>query len=384
MCSHFGVAGGGIINWDLEIVKDLGIMAQLRGRDGAGIFQIKSTNYGGKTTFQYEAGYKTMYSFCGLLDEIDMDKKAHGQILNSVSVDIIMGHTRASTRGIISDANAHPFYTQNLVGAHNGTLKDQKYLGDPKKTDSEMLFKDISTRGMKVVLEELDKDSAFACVMYNRVDSMLYFVRNELRTLSYAFLLDRDVMYWASEANMLRYILDRAGERYKIVHLNPNHIMKIKVSDIRKETTDKEVLRTLKHHCALTRPVPTTVQKAMDAEKKKNEILAKAKEEKEEKEKQGQLLLPDPNKVNNVLAFPKTEGDKEPPKVVEGLVSKKQKGVRFSAKTLYSKCSCGSVSMSLLDQNMSLRGKNPEVRFHPVDKKHYCKKCEPIHDQAIG
>jgi asparagine synthetase B (glutamine-hydrolysing) len=372
MCGHAGMIGTGMSRDDIHILRELGIVSQLRGLDGAGIFQVRSTkpNYvsSNSTYLDWDSFYKTPYPYSNMLLEVEASKNPQVRdVLNNTMVDVVMMHVRASTRGVVSMDNAHPFEFDNLVGAHNGTLKDQKYNQHPTKTDSEMMFRDISQNGLGNILNKMDRDSAYAIVMYNKADRCVYFARNELRTMAFAFLKDRSVMYYASDYNMLKYVLDRANEEYTIYHMKPRVIIKVKASDINK-TKWNAPLDTLQVHEKLTQSHPVAWNKFYEAEARKQKAEKKEEQVKKVDEKfkipmaapSQQALVTVPEKkedTNNIVNFPKgqTPQTKEP-------------GLKFSPKGSYVKCVCGCSTLNLFQADLAMRGQHKSVTYHSDDQ----------------
>lgn len=349
MCGVFGIAGPGIVGKDLDILTNLGLASQIRGRDGSGIYQIRSN---GARGYNSELLYKSVDNFSTYLDDISIFKKEIGPILNNISVDVIIGHVRAKTRGEISNENSHPFMFDKIVGAHNGTLKDAKYQ-DPKKTDSELMFNDINERGLVPVLEELDKDSAFAITLYDKVKKEVNLVVNEMRPLSVAFLLDRGVIYWASERSMLEWILDRHGEKYKAYTVVVNKIIKFKPQDVTVANNRKNPIDCMRA-VSLERPkrvFNNTVQKQQVT------VLPK-KEEPEKKE--------EPTKVenkevsNNVIVLPKVITNTS----------------KFNPKNYYNRCKCGKIEMNIIESHKARIGTHKNVSYDDRSKTFYCSECK--------
>jgi len=360
LCGHAGLAGPGINAQDLSIARNLGILSQIRGRDGAGVFQISSARRNQK--FNNSFIYKTSENFSTMLDEIDWDK-AYKDVLNNVSCDIIMMHVRAATRGRICSANSHPFIVERFVGAHNGTLKDQKYQ-DKDKTDSELMFRDMNNRGIIPVISELNDDSAYAVVIYDRTDGALYFGRNEKRTLALAFLEDRNVMYWASEKEMLKFVLNRHGVNAKYFNLLPHKLLKVVPSEI---SCKKAALDCMK----VTHLFKPELEKK---EEKKDEAPFKPTSVPQVKSKEDQHAFgwtaPEysyplkqekitPANKNNVVDFPKSQENGK-------------------IKSFFSKCACGAKTMNLIETNYSRRGLKGYPRWDSSMQKHYCEECDPL------
>lgn len=358
MCRNLGMMGPGIIQTDLSIIRDLGFISEMGGTDGAGIYQIKSHKYS-----THAADYELMYKSWSTWSQVvahETDTPKYRDLLNNTFVDVVIGHVRASTKGVISDDNAHPFVFPNLVGVHNGTLKDQRYLGDKEKTDSELMFKDISERGVERVLTELDRDSAFAIVMYNKIDKKVYFARNELRPLCFAFLEDRPVMYWASEPSMLKFVLDRYGQNYKVFNLKANTVVKVYANSISTHKIKDDPLKLFEMHCKLDRPLPTHIQKMRDeAERKK----------KEEEEKAARVL----SQGSTAITCTETTGQS-----AENFPPQEQQGTLFNITKLHPKCSCGHYTLTLVQKSMAERGKPGRFTYNHTAGTYHCEKCRSL------
>jgi ribosome modulation factor len=150
------------------------------------------------------------------------------------STSVCIGHNRFATVGAHTPENAHPFEFSNIVGAHNGTLEPRarKILVDNEKfgTDSEALYHNLNEFETDVVMA--DMSGAWALTWYDRRDNTINFLRNKERPLHYCFNKAGDVIYWASESMMLRWILTRHGmEHGPIYELNPDLLASFTVPD---------------------------------------------------------------------------------------------------------------------------------------------------------
>ncbi len=204
MCGLAGMAGGGINKDDIEAFNTLVYITGLRGLDGTGVVQGRS--------YERSTQFKTIKSAM----DVPLFQHHHRTIgdknlLMDPFENFYMVHCRAATLGEITAENAHPFEFDNIIGMHNGTLRDEKYRKDKTKTDSEQLFADINENGVIPVLEELSESSAYALVMYDRHSGEIIFVRNGLRPLWFAVNKLRSVIYWSSERDMLEFMADRHG-----------------------------------------------------------------------------------------------------------------------------------------------------------------------------
>lgn len=217
MCGIFGIAGDGICSRDVEAFGALMVFNVLRGPDSTGVFKTHRRGNAQKILKQAKAS-PIFFS-------------ENKDFIKDYMTYFMMGHCRDATVGTVNDKNAHPFMLSNSVGMHNGTLCDKKYRG-LGITDSEALFKDIEDRGFKKVLEELDGNSAFAIVVYDRHKDEFYMARNSKRPLTIAVHKTSSVMYWSSEFEMLQFALKRLKIDADYYDITPGTLFKISVKDI--------------------------------------------------------------------------------------------------------------------------------------------------------
>jgi glucosamine 6-phosphate synthetase-like amidotransferase/phosphosugar isomerase protein len=360
--------GPGINQEDLRAYKTLMTFSQVRGIDGSGVYQVRSN--GKRNT--HESIYKTQSNFSTMLDELNYDKEWR-DIMSSVQVDVVIGHVRWMTRGGCSDANAHPFFFQNIVGAHNGSLRDKKYEHE-KKTDSELMFADMNARGIIPVLEELDPKSAYAITVYDRNEHCLYIARNEERPLALAYLKNRSVMFWASEMGMLKYVMRRHGIEAEYFTVNPHRLLRIQSTDI-----------------SCTKPALNSMRVAyrFDKEAEAAEIEEdKLKEELAKISTSATVTVKEPaGSAQEELPF---QGGTTTSQVVTQAAASSSKIIPFPAVTtskvraFYSKCACGDKTLTLLETNYSRRGFPGYPRWDPSTQKHFCVKCDPLTINNIG
>lgn len=218
------MAGPGIIQSDLYILRDLSYISGLRGFDSTGI--VQGVTRGRKLRrFIVE---KDPHSIEYFTMKHAHFKDGNKEVFNNVNNTFFGVHLRAATRGSINRENSHPFVTPKYIGMHNGTLVDHQFQ-DKDKTDSELLFNKINEEGISPVLSDLNPKSAYVIVMVDINTGELIFSRNDLRTIYFAINEKRSVIYWASEDWMLRGILGRHGEKLKnnaIIHLKQGFIYK--------------------------------------------------------------------------------------------------------------------------------------------------------------
>lgn len=221
MCGLFGVAGN-LFQKDIAVYHDMMWAGALRGMHGTGSLIVKKD-------------YETKVIKCaGTPLHLRMEEEFDKAI--SFSDRVLFGHNRHATVGNHSDENAHPFDFPIVAGAHNGTLRGRSdyHLDHRKKfgTDSEALYFNINNHGVEEVIPKME--GAWALTWWNKVEGTINFLRNSERPLHYAFSKSGQQMYWASEAHMLRWILNRNG-----VELADAGIMSLKVdTHVKWDVTD--------------------------------------------------------------------------------------------------------------------------------------------------
>ncbi len=201
ICGLVGMAGNLTIKHD-KVLKDLLVMDSLRGQHSVGVAAI---GLGSAEIFKravLPADFFTMKGFNAIM-----------KWNNSVYI----GHNRYATQGKINSVNAHPFEHGNIVGAHNGTLRQQNLLPDHKdfEVDSENIIHSINKLGIKETHTKLN--GAFALTYFDFEEDRLCMIRNNERPLYYTTGEDGDTLFWASEAWMLRAALNRNGFKHNDV-----------------------------------------------------------------------------------------------------------------------------------------------------------------------
>jgi predicted glutamine amidotransferase len=178
-------------------------VSDLRGGHGTGILQ-------GATYSNYKRYlmHKSVSDASYFIWYHTKSNQGNKDLMDGVSNNFFIGHVRYATKGEVNDQNAHPFEFSKIIGVHNGTLKDKKY-ESKEKTDSEMFFKDINERGILPVLQELDKESAYAIIVYDKKNGHISLARNDKRPMWVCVHNKRRVMYLASEFQFLEMCASR-------------------------------------------------------------------------------------------------------------------------------------------------------------------------------
>jgi hypothetical protein len=182
-------------------VKDLLILDSLRGHDSVGLAAVTSTGL-------------VRVAKHAMLPQQFLNEKDVKELFIGVNRCMI-GHNRFATVGAVNDLNAHPFEFDNIVGAHNGSLRNQSLLPDHQlfEVDSQVLLNGINNLGTEGVENKIH--GAFALTWYNKQHNTLHMWRNRERPLWYCFTDDNKVMFWASEPFMLAAALSRRAIKFK-------------------------------------------------------------------------------------------------------------------------------------------------------------------------
>ena len=179
----------------------------LRGMDSTGVFVIDKD---GNMDLAKEASPAFDYRQDKAYDDLCTIAFRRGRAM--------IGHNRAATKGEVIDENAHPFVVDDRITlVHNGTLwGDFKKLTDQKvDVDSHAIAHKIHECGDDVEAAMQQLDGAYALIWHDFQKNTLNFVRNNQRPLN--FVETDNGWMWASEANMLEWIL----ARYKWKALKP-------------------------------------------------------------------------------------------------------------------------------------------------------------------
>lgn len=200
MCGHVGTAGN-LYQKDLDFFREGLYVDALRGMHSTGMAVVKNN-------WQTEVHKKAT-------SPLPMMHDGTGDFWRLLSCQnrLFLGHNRHATVGEVINTNAHPFEFEHVVGAHNGTLRgrsDDALIGRKGfGTDSETLFYNINEFGVEEIIPEVQ--GAWALVWVNKTERTLNFLRNSERLFFYCFSKTGQNIYWASEIDMLRWIIRRNG-----------------------------------------------------------------------------------------------------------------------------------------------------------------------------
>jgi len=227
MCGLVGIAGDTSVALK-DAFKGMLLVNQLRGSDSTGVFTVRGEDVHVAKTLG--------------VPEYLYDTKSFDTAMTGTP-KIMAGHGRSKTVGENSRQNAHPYDFDNLVGMHNGTLRNyyswKTY--DHKRTDSFALYSSISERGLEETFADLDPSGAWALVWYDKVERTLNFLRNGERPLWFTWTKDKRAMLWASEPwffgaarrkiDLWDGIDDQGEQRSSLWQLPENELWSFSVND---------------------------------------------------------------------------------------------------------------------------------------------------------
>lgn len=165
-----------------------------RGRDGAGVVAV-----------DHIGNVKMAKAGCSV-DPFMMSKEYNDTLDKAVRMGWgVFAHNRAATRGVVSDANSHPFIVDDkIVLIHNGTFfSDHKKVAETE-VDSEAIAKTLADDTLTTE-EALRKiNAAYALIWYNVEKKQINVIRNSSRPLW--FMETDDAYIYASERPFLQFV----------------------------------------------------------------------------------------------------------------------------------------------------------------------------------
>jgi len=210
MCGISGVMSSALSNSEIDRFEDLMLVSNLRGSQGSGVVTYRSDKKKGDTSH---------YMFAKILGNgIDIvGMESYQNCVHKSRPSIIIGHTRAPTRGDAKDKkNVHPHIYGHICGVHNGTLTkvNGKYCAY-NTSDSAQFFERVAEVGIDEAMVGLE--GAYAFVWFDTNQNTINFLKNDKRTLYFARPETYpSTLYWSSEYGMLAFIFGRQGIKMNI------------------------------------------------------------------------------------------------------------------------------------------------------------------------
>lgn len=191
MCGNVGIFGKPPKK--KELIEFLLILDSTRGTDGTGCYMASINK--GKNLIR-----ERLLKQAGPVFDLIENKKWEK---HTFEADLYIGHNRATSTGVNSRDNTHPFEFSKIVGAHNGTLtgwySNDYPLQDNVNMDSQWIYYYMSKYGFPQTANKMM--GSWSCVWFDKEECSLHFWRNKERPLF--ILKNDDYIVWASEPWML-------------------------------------------------------------------------------------------------------------------------------------------------------------------------------------
>jgi asparagine synthetase B (glutamine-hydrolysing) len=213
MCGLSGIAGRGLDLKQLNLFKDLLYVSSLRGPHSTGVASVTND----KIVLNKMTGDAALF--------LDYFGGPKGYLMRERQLALI-GHARWATIGNVTKANAHPYDTGRFIAAHNGTLRDREFTPGKHetRTDSELMFRAMNTKGIIPVLSNLSWWSAYAVSIWEKDTKKLHLARNTERPLFYGIQKDSPTVIWGSELRHLLFAAMGVGLEFDYFKCKAGHV----------------------------------------------------------------------------------------------------------------------------------------------------------------
>jgi hypothetical protein len=207
-----------------DVVRDGFITGMVRGVHSAGLFAVPKNQ-------EKEIPFlKRAYNGLDFVNAAPVkDLLSDFALMNGY-----VGHVRWATKGDVHRDNAHPFQHGPITMVHNGTILNERSLGDwGYGTDSEYICRSLAERpDPRDTIKLLN--GPFVLVWHDRRTNKMYMTRNKERELAYSYVKDRNLLLFASEWPMLQWLAWRNYiELEDIESVTPYDILEFPVDEPR-------------------------------------------------------------------------------------------------------------------------------------------------------
>lgn len=209
MCGIWGAISGYLNESEIENFRTLGAISYPRGDDSTGVMWARrpdGSNNHNDLVYGFDKAVADPWGYL-------YSKNVREMLAPSKNFRAMIGHCRSATIGEVIRDNAHPFRFSNIIGVHNGTIQGMDKV-NTNGTDSEEIFRRISTKGAKDTLVEL-KGGAYSLIWFDMQDNTLNIIRNDQRPLWIMRNASSTTFYIASERVFLDYIDIRSNTNYE-------------------------------------------------------------------------------------------------------------------------------------------------------------------------
>ena len=226
MCGIVGIAcfnKRGIICKDYDLFEDLLVADSLRGSDGTGILMV--TTGGSPHTLKIGSD---PFALMGSKEY----RNKFSDLPIKKDIRFVVGHNRYATTGKVETACAHPFHEGKIILVHNGTLNNWSKHDKKYPVDSQALAALIDEKGIDEAIDMIS--GAWAIVYYDTEARTMHFLRNAERPLYIGYDKKMNRIVWASEKEMLDWVLHRNHETgYEIGLLQENTLMTFGMKNVK-------------------------------------------------------------------------------------------------------------------------------------------------------